>query len=1580
MADDTQHKKKNVWRIVVRVLAALLLTILALPFTLYIPAVSSYVKDIATAIASESTGWQITASSLDIDFPLTVSLTDVTVITAPADTMIQAGRLEADIAVLPLLTLRIEAETITAEKARYCSLLSDSTLSIIAAIDKCSLKESSLSLSKNAIAIGEAIVDGADITIDFDMYRQKAEEPDTAATEPWLITAHGIALKNVAYRMTMLPTIDSLSAVIGCATLNNGVVNTVSRKVNAKKLLVDGLDVAYFTPTEQILATLPPLPETAAETPYDTVQWTVTASEIGLRNANATYAIAGSVPTKGLDFNHISCTGIEFDIADFYNRGTSVIVPLKHLTATERCGLTVSDASVLFKFSNESISCDSLQIVTTGSSVTANMAADAEALELADAAAIAIKANAVIAPDDISMAFPDIARYLSALNPIVADIDANGSVGDIVLNSLSLSALPLASLRAKGRARNMTSESKRNISLAFNGNIPNAERYKKALLSEPTASIISIPGLKAEGKLRLNGDVVSPDVAIHALDGTLAVEGSLNMNNEAYDLAVNTSAFPIDAFLRDYPFGSLTASIGASGRGFDLFSPSTSLDASLAVDSLWYNFHKFTDITANAALHDSQFAIALASPNRIADISANIDGSIDSDCLNYNLSSEIGALDMRRLALSADSLSVAADIKSNGIIDLPNGFYDCIATISGLSVNIGNEKLSAKQIDMKFVADSTSTQFKASEGDMVLSLTANERLLDITPRFSLLAAELDSQLVSRRANIDAISQCLPEFNLYGRLAKNNCISRYLRYSDITFDSIDFNIGKDSLMHADADAYDFRMGATTLDTISIRGYQEDNSFVYMAKVNNRPGNLDQFSSSFVTGTLADNNANMLFYQTNSNGVPGFYFGADASIDGDDVRMTLFPENPIIGFRKWTLNPDNYIKYNLGSSHIDANVNLESDAGYLAMYTKHVSDTLHEDLIVTAKGINLGEWLNMAPWLPEVNGMLNTDININNSNGMLTGFGTFSLADILYNRKTLGNVEVGFGLGINPQSGKNEAQAVVAINGHNAITVAGSINDTTATSPYDLRLSLDKFPLTVANPFLPESMLQLGGYLNGEMSMTGTMETPNLNGELMFDSTRVEIPVFGSRLKFDDVPVAVKENLITFNNFGIRGNSGDPLLINGTIDIANMSNPLIGLRFNGNNVQVVDSKYTAKSQLFGKGFVGCNASASGRLSDLSVKAALTLLPKTDVTYVLQEDAGSLTRTQASDVVKFVCFADTLDEDIKPIESEQKFALNLNADMNISSGAVVNVNISPDGRNKAQVRGDGALSFSMNPLGEMRMTGRYNINNGFVRYNPPFISEKYFTFDNSSYIAFNGDILNPTLNIIANGTQASTVTTEGSNPVRVNFNIEARVTNTLSNMNIAFDLSAPNNSAVQSELQSLSPAQRSTQAINLMLYNSYSTGATSSAMATNANMLYSVLSSQINSLAQRMVKGVDLTFGINEYNSGNGSSSTGMNYSYQVSKSLFDNRFKVTVGGNYDSNVTDDTSIAQNLFSNVSFEYLITPSGSMSLKLFNRMSDNNIFQTQVNETGMAFVIRRKLTTLKDLFNFRYKLIPKK
>lgn len=117
--------------------------------------------------------------------------------------------------------------------------------------------------------------------------------------------------------------------------------------------------------------------------------------------------------------------------------------------------------------------------------------------------------------------------------------------------------------------------------------------------------------------------------------------------------------------------------------------------------------------------------------------------------------------------------------------------------------------------------------------------------------------------------------------------------------------------------------------------------------------------------------------------------------------------------------------------------------------------------------------------------------------------------------------------------------------------------------------------------------------------------------------------------------------------------------------------------------------------------------------------------------------------------------------------------------------------------------------------------------------------------------------------------------------------------------------------------------------------------------------------------------MVKGVDISFGINQYNtSNNGSSGTGMNYSYSVSKSLFDDRFKMTVGGNYDTNESSDISVAQSLFSNISFEYLLNQSGTMSLQLYNKVTDNNIYQTQVNETGLAFTLRRKISNLMDVF----------
>lgn len=120
---------------------------------------------------------------------------------------------------------------------------------------------------------------------------------------------------------------------------------------------------------------------------------------------------------------------------------------------------------------------------------------------------------------------------------------------------------------------------------------------------------------------------------------------------------------------------------------------------------------------------------------------------------------------------------------------------------------------------------------------------------------------------------------------------------------------------------------------------------------------------------------------------------------------------------------------------------------------------------------------------------------------------------------------------------------------------------------------------------------------------------------------------------------------------------------------------------------------------------------------------------------------------------------------------------------------------------------------------------------------------------------------------------------------------------------------------------------------------------------------------------------IRGVDLSFGVNQYDkTSNGVTNTETSYSYQVSKSLFNNRFKVLVGGNYSTDSADE-EIANNLISDVAVEYILkqTQTINMSVKLFRHIGFESMLEGEITEMGGAFVFKRKLENLKSMFRFR-------
>ncbi len=86
-----------------------------------------------------------------------------------------------------------------------------------------------------------------------------------------------------------------------------------------------------------------------------------------------------------------------------------------------------------------------------------------------------------------------------------------------------------------------------------------------------------------------------------------------------------------------------------------------------------------------------------------------------------------------------------------------------------------------------------------------------------------------------------------------------------------------------------------------------------------------------------------------------------------------------------------------------------------------------------------------------------------------------------------------------------------------------------------------------------------------------------------------------------------------------------------------------------------------------------------------------------------------------------------------------------MQVNVDVNnyVQTG----VDLSADGNKQIELQGGGNLTYTMNQLGDVRLSGKYEVSGGFVRYNPPIISEKIFKIIVAdSYVEWIGKIARP------------------------------------------------------------------------------------------------------------------------------------------------------------------------------------------------------------------------------------------
>lgn len=1566
-----KHMIRPTWlRRSVKTLSVILLVILLIPVLLYIPPVQKFAVKIASDLVEKSTGMKIGIGKFRLYFPLDVHLQDVYVLEAKGDTMVRAREAVADVKLLPLLALNVRLNALRLNDGYYRMIAPDSSMVLTVRAGMLEVDDrSSANIRTSEIILNRTRLRDGHLSLYMNVWKKKPTPEDTAASSaPFKIKANDLEMENFTFGMSMLPTIDTMNVELKRVAIKKALVDLGENVVKWNLASIGGGNITYLTPTAEYIKTHPAPPSEPSTGP----PMRIMGDSIAVDSISALYAVKGATPMPGFDAGYLKVTGVGIGMRNFYNESSTVRLPLTRLTARERSGLQIAEGRGIIGIDSIGLSLDGVSLRTLYSTVNASANVPFAMMALDPAADMDINARGRIGLPDVEAFMPALKSVLSmvpARKPLDFTVEAAGSLSELTIDRLYANMPGVVKINAEGYARNPLDYKKMVAKVEFDGSLSDPALADRFI----GMNDVKIPAFTIKGTAEAKGLSYGADFTLKSDAGDLAAKGHVALTPENYMADIRTTGLDVARFVPAAGIGRVTATVNARGHGFNPLSGHAVTDATVDISSVEYNHNELRDIHVDATLSNAgDLMLQASSLNPGLDFDMSGSGTIHPDDYTFDINATLRDVNLQRLGLSDSICYGSGDIALRGNAQPGKWIYDIDLEARALEWYLPGQYIHLPEgVTASVKADPVSTALEVNSLLTSLEFNAESGMENLIKTFTTAAGMAERQIKEKNLVVDSLSNLLPRFDLVLNASGRGLVDQFLQSQGMGVDTVYARFGKDSILYGNIGVLNYTSASLDLDTITL-GLKERGALMdYKAHVGNRKGTMDEFAKVNLNGYFGNNRMSAFFNQWNIKGEQGYRIGLTAALQDSTVTAHITPLKSTIAYLPWTFNSDNFLDFNLHTKHIGANLEARSAESSILARTQDTGKG-NEELYVKIDNLHIEDFLSMWALAPPMKGDLNADLHVEYDNRRFTGAGNVGLKNFVYEKTRVGDFDLALDAGYGLESG-TDVNAALKINGDPAIAAyANLVQGPEGLKPDSIGVSLTRFPLKVANPFLGNTMV-LGGYINGDMRMDGSFAAPILNGAIALDSVTAHIPMAGARLRFGNDPLTVRNNLIDIKEFDIFGANENPLKLSGTIDAAKFSNILFDLTASASNFQLIKSDKRSKDDLFGKVFLNLGATVKGPMSLLDVNGNVNILGTTDATYRLNMDPAELSSQSDQDVVRFVNFNDTTQVVKTDSIVESPLNMRINANLVITPGTHIEVLLSSNGTDKVELDPSANLNYFQNYMGDMSLTGTLTLGNGYARYSLPVIGEKMFDFDPSSTITWTGAIMNPTLNVTATDDVKANVTS-GNNSRLVNFLVTLHATNTLENLKVAFDLSTNDDLAIQNELQSMSADQRQTQAMNLLLYNQYSAQGTKANAATG-NFLYSFLESQLNSWAAKNIRGVDLSFGVNQYDkTTNGVTNTETSYSYQVSKSLFNNRFKILVGGNYSTDSADG-EIAQNLVSDVAFEYILkqTQTMNMSVRLFRHIGYESILEGEITEMGAGFVYKRRLENLKSLFRFR-------
>lgn len=1550
-------------------IGVLLLTLLVLPFTLYIPVIQNWAKDLATSYASEQLHMTIAVERIRLKFPLNLVLDNSRIITAEGDTMLYCDNLQLDVNFRHLLQKQIQIERFSFRNTRFHY---NDTISQFDLKGNVGL----LALNAKPVDLGNERVEIPDIELrNGAVFLGLGESaPDTVKTESnpisWILDIAQLRLENIEFGMVTSPQVSDLQVKVTSALLKKGVVDLGKQSVGVVSTVISGADFSYLNDTATVSSPQPEIAETDTTT---SLPWTISVRSLELQNSAGTYGLLHHVPQQGLDPDYIQVSGLNLSVGSFYNRGGEVKLKLLQLSFTERSGLSVLRTQGDFIMNPDKISLTGFKLKTLLSQIDANIDLGGGIVDQNPESPVTVLLSTRIGMQDIYALYPGLQKKITLLpiESLNANTRITGTLGQLDIKQLALTLPGRFHFSGNGIVREAINPDKLNGNFSWQSTL-NHSAFLKSMLPNDLQQQIGIPdGITCNGLVKMNGKQIAPNVLLTAGEGKLSVNGQMNLAYESYNINMDAAQFPVNLFLPQDSLGLLTMKITGEGKGFDPLSSKTYTDITVGIDRFDYKRYNYTNLDTELHLKNGNLNGILSSNSDALQLHLDISGNLSPKEYAARITGEIKKIDPGQMGFMEEPLNVSAQLDISGTGN-PKGEYTLNTEIRDLKLKTSqiNGEFKSVALQGKLLTDEMQVLFETP--DIHVSFSSPSGLDEFLKRINETTRIIETQIKRQSIDIETLQKNLPRLELKADIRSNKIINTTLKEYGIQLQYATMSVStlEDKPFSLSAYVDELSTGGIRLDTISFKARQDSARILYGLHVGNRPGNLDQVASLGFNGYITDNHLRLRCLQRNQQQEQGFRFGCDAYMQDSLVHITFTPTNPILGFSTWTLNEDNYFDYYF-DKHMAANVRMENKEQQISLQSATNRHGRPGALNINMKGLDIASLLSSWPLAPPIAGTLSTDLVLDFPKEQINVSGDISIAELLYDKQRVGSIDLNMRYKLNDEN-RQQVRLGLLVDQKEALAVRGYYQPD-STEAVQLKIQFLSLPLAIANPFLPSDFSRISGALNGEVNLSGKTDAPIASGYLQFANTSISVPMIGTSFGLSDGKIEIVENDIILNNYAINGPNKQPLTINGDLNLRDLSKIMTDITIKGSDFQLINVPKNSKTMLYGKANADLDISAKGPIDGLKLRGNIGLLNGTEVTYVMRDSPLELKQQDNTNMVTFVSFSDsTAMADTLSVTAAKISGMDILMNVDIANEVKMAVNLSVDGKNRIDLKGGGNLTYTMNTLGDSRFTGKYELTGGTVRYNPPLISEKLFNIQQGSYVSWSGNIADPTMNITAVEPLRINVTESNNNSRPVTFNVIINIKNTLENLAITFNVSAPEDLTIQNELTAMTAEQRATQAMNLLIYNSYSgPGTSTSSSLTSGNPLNSFIQKELNQWAQNNLKNIDVSFGIDSYDdTANGGQGTRTDYSYKVSKTLFNDRFKVIIGGSFSPDAAADENLKENLVDDISLEYRLDKRDNMLIKIFRHTGYESILEGEVTQTGVGFVVRKKLLKLSELF----------